>query len=110
MDILDYIPTGRQNAITRSDLCRITGLTDRMMRDALHEAKLKIPILNMQDGKGYFIPDMNDQNDRYTLMMHVRQEESRIRSTEDALETERKTLRNCGIYWRSNDEQQAERS
>ena len=50
-DILDYIPKGQENAVTRAELCKRTGLTDRVMRDALHDAKLKTPILNMQDGR-----------------------------------------------------------
>ena len=73
------------------------------MRDALHDAKLKIPILNMQDGKGYFIPDMNTENDRLILLRHVRQEESRIRSTDDTLKVERQTLKNCGIDWKTEE-------
>lgn len=103
-DILDYIPTGQRNAVTRSELCRRTGLTDRMMRDALHDAKLKTPILNMQDGRGYFIPDMSTESDRLILKKHVRQEENRIKSTEDTLEVERKTLRDYGIDWREDGE------
>ena len=102
-DILDYIPTGHENAVTRADLCRITGLNDRAMRDALHDAKLKIPILNMQDGKWYFIQDMNKENDRLILLRHVRQEESRIRSTDDTLKVERQTLKNCGIDWKTEE-------
>ena len=109
-DILDYIPTGQENAVTRAELCKRTGLTDRKMRDALHDAKLKKPILNMQDGRGYFIPDMNTENDRCILQRHVRQEESRIRSTIEPLEVERQTLRNCGIDWREAGEQQEQRS
>jgi hypothetical protein len=27
-DILDYIPTGRENAVRRDELCRRTGLSD----------------------------------------------------------------------------------
>ncbi len=104
-DILDYIPKGQGNAITRAELCRRTGLTDRMMRDALHDAKLKTPVLNMQDGRGYFIPDMNTENDRLILQKHVRQEESRIKSTIAPLEIERQTLRNFGIDWREEGEQ-----
>lgn len=110
VDILNYIPKGQENAVTRAELCKRTGLTDRMMRDALHDAKLKTPILNMQDGRGYFIPDMNLENDRFILLRHVRQEESRIRSTIEPLEVERQTLRNCGIDWREAGEQQEQRS
>lgn len=33
-DILDYIPTGHENAVTRADLRNRTGLCDRVMRAA----------------------------------------------------------------------------
>lgn len=100
-DILDYIPTGQRNAVTRSELCRRTGLNDRVMRVAIHKARRQIPILNMQDGKGYFIPDMNVESDRRALKRHVQQEESRLKNIGWALKEERITLRNCGIDWRS---------
>lgn len=52
MDILDFIPTGSENAVTRVELCQRTGLDDRTVRDLIHNARRRIPILNMQDGKG----------------------------------------------------------
>lgn len=32
MDIVDYIPIGSQNAISRQSLCIITGMSDRKVR------------------------------------------------------------------------------
>ncbi len=110
MDILDYIPTGSQNAISRYQLCKMTGIDDRKVREAIHNARRKIPILNMQDGNGYFIPDMNTEKDRHLLKWYVRQEESRLKSIGWALKAARKTLKNCGIDWREADEQQGQRS
>ena len=99
-DILDYIPTGQSNAVTRKELCRRTGLNDRAMRVLIHKARGKIPILNMQDGNGYFIPDMNVIDDQLLLKKFVQQEESRLKSIGCALKPARQTLRNCGIDWR----------
>lgn len=110
MKILDFIPTGSRNARRRKHLRELTGLSDRLLRDEIHKARRKIPILNMQDGKGYFIPDMNDKHDRWLLVKYVRQEERRLKSIGWALMAARKTLRNCGIDWRNYDEQQGERS
>lgn len=110
MDILDFIPIGSKNARRRKHLRSITGLSDRLLRDAIHKARRKIPILNMQDGRGYFIPDMNDKYDRWLLVKYVRQEERRLKSIGWSLMAARKTLRNCGIDWRNYDEQQKERS
>lgn len=109
-DILDYIPTGQKNAITRSELCRATGLNDRVMRVAIHKARRKIPVLNMQDGNGYFIPDMNTESDRLLLKRYVRQEESRLKNIGWALRSARRTLRNCGVDWREDIEQQKQGS
>lgn len=56
MDIVDYIPFGRENAVTRTQLRIMTGMNDRKIRDKISEAKRDTVILNMQDGKGYFRP------------------------------------------------------
>ena len=60
LNILDYIKIGRENAITRSELSKQIGISDRQVRDLIHYARRDTPILNMQDGKGYFIPDMEN--------------------------------------------------
>ena len=99
-DILDYIPTGSTNAVARVMLRFRTGLRDRQMRKLIHFARRRIPILNMQDGKGYFIPDMNNEKDIRLLVKYVRQEESRLRRIAWSLMAARKTLRSCGINWR----------
>lgn len=100
-DILDYIPTGHENAVTRSELCKRTGVPDRAMRIAIHNARRKIPILNMQDGSGYFIPDMNLLEEQLLLKRYVQQETSRLKSIGWSLKAARKTLQNCGIDWRT---------
>ena len=96
-NILNHIPTGSKNAVKRKWLCYITGLIDRTMRNLLHEARKKIPVLNLQNGKGYFIPDMNYENDRRLLVRWVLQEKSRIRELIMIVEVAEKTLENCGI-------------
>jgi len=99
MDILDYIPTGSKNAVRRDFLRTMTGLSDRQMRIEIHKARRKIPILNLQKGVGYFIPDMNEEHDRKLLIRFVRQEESRLKSIGWSLKAARQTLRNLGIDW-----------
>ena len=54
MDIVDYIPFGRENAVTRTQLRIMTGLNDRQIREQISQARRDTVILNMQDGKGYF--------------------------------------------------------
>lgn len=99
-DILDYIPTGHENAVTRAYLCSATGLDDRTVRYAISQARREMPILNMQDGSGYFIPDMNLAEERSLLKRYVQQETSRGKQIFWSLMGARKTLRNCGIDWR----------
>lgn len=99
-DILDYIPTGHKNAVTRKELCERTGLNDRVVRFAIAKARRDMPILNMQDSCGYFIPDMNLEEERTMLKRFVQQETSRLKSIGWSLMGARKTCRNCGIDWR----------
>ena len=74
-DILDYIPTGHDNAVTRRELMDQTGIKDRAIRDMIHYARRKIAILNLQDGEGYFIPDMNLPEERIMLVQYIQQDE-----------------------------------
>lgn len=99
-DILDYIPTGHENAATRADLRNRTGLCGRVMWAAIHNARRKIPILNTRDGSGYFIPDMNTEYGRLLLKRYVQQENRRMKNIAWALKAARQTLTNCGIDWR----------
>lgn len=60
MKIEDYIPYGHENGVTRKQLARLfegQGKDpDRMAREAIQEARGRIAILNLGDGKGYFRP------------------------------------------------------
>ena len=57
---IDMIPVGRENAISRNELCIMTGMTDRQMRKAIHELRRNYCILNVQDGNGYFRPTVQE--------------------------------------------------
>lgn len=78
--ILDYIPTGSRNAITRDRLVRMTGRSDRSVRKMIEEARKTKVILNMQNGNGYFLPDITCEEDRLCLKQWVCQEKSRLGS------------------------------
>ena len=56
INIVHLIPEGKANAITRSQLCILTGLSDRQIREAISNARRDIPIINDQSGRGYYIP------------------------------------------------------
>ncbi len=90
MDIVDYIPYGRKNAITRTRLRIVTGLNDRQIRRMIAEARENTIILNMQDGNGYYRP--LPEEIKY-VKAHERQESARIKSQFKTLRVERKLLR-----------------
>lgn len=57
-DIMTFIPYGRENAISRSDLVRVLMLPDRQVRKLIQEARCRGEIiLNDSTGKGYFASD-----------------------------------------------------
>lgn len=81
MSIIDYIPEGQSNAISRRALCAATGLPDRMMRKEIEHARKEHAILNSQDGQGYFLPLPEE---RPLVLRWVRQERSRSQSVYDS--------------------------
>lgn len=54
--IINLIPFGQENAITRKQLMNLTGFTDRIVRSSIEEARKVEVIVNLQDGRGYFRP------------------------------------------------------
>ena len=72
MDVLEYIPFGKENAIKRSTLRDLLGVTDRDMRVLIAEARKEVPIINLQDGSGYYRP-----TDKEELYQYIMQENAR---------------------------------
>jgi len=75
MNIVDYIPVGKENAITGERLRLLTGLTDRKIRNEIAIARRETCIINNQDGRGYYQPSNKDEVKRY-----IYQEEHRAKS------------------------------
>ncbi len=76
-DLLEKIPFGKKNAISRTRLRIITGLRDRSIREEISRLRRDNAILNTQDGKGYYRPAEEDKED---VRRWVAQETSRARS------------------------------
>lgn len=72
MDILEFIPYGRENAIKRQNLKDLLGVSDRDMRIMIADARKKTPIINLQDGNGYYRP-----KEKSELMEYIMQENAR---------------------------------
>ncbi|MBO5208042.1 MAG: hypothetical protein J6B68_01720 [Lachnospiraceae bacterium] len=87
LSIIDLIPVGRENAISRqmlTDKCVSVGLIDksisdkdRAMRRLVEKARLDYTILNISDGNGYYRVSWEDLQD---LQRYIRQEDSRAKA------------------------------
>lgn len=85
--IIDYIPEGKENAVTRERLCAVTGLPDRKLREEIEQARRRGEIIiNAQDGAGYYrseeIRDIARQyntNERRALSILAQQKHLRKR-------------------------------
>ncbi len=56
--IENYIPTGKNRAVTRDQLVNITAMSDRQVRGAVRAARRRgIPIVSTSAGKGYYIAE-----------------------------------------------------
>lgn len=79
MNIAEYISIGHDNAVTLIDLKRATGIKDsRVIREMISQARHTYPILNMQDGKGYFLPIPGEED--HLVRAYLKQEQHRAKS------------------------------
>ena len=90
MKIIEYIPFGKEHAITRKELVERTGLPDRKIRELIAEARGETPILTRSTG-GYYQPDIYDEEDVYQWIL---QETARAASVFRGLRSARKW---CGL-------------
>ena len=85
--IIDMIPFGHENAISRERLCYRSGLSDREIRRAIGQLNQDgFVILNR--GEGYFQYDA--ETDRYYLQHYLEIERGRIRTLNRKLRKMRK--------------------
>lgn len=76
-DIINYIPHGRKNAVSRSQLVIMTGCNDRDVRKAISKARKEHIILSLENGSGYYQPTADDYPE---LRKCLNREESRARN------------------------------
>lgn len=75
MNIIDYIPYGRENAVSRQELVMRTGMSDRAVRKAIQLLREDGEIiLSSSHGKGYWRSDSASEIGRY-----IAENKSRIR-------------------------------
>ncbi len=73
MQISEYIPTGYDNRLSRTQLSIITGLDDRKVRDLISNSKA---VIISKDG-GYFQPSDDERN---LVEEYYRKEQARVRT------------------------------
>lgn len=101
MNIIDYIPKGYNNAISRKNLCIVTGLQDRVVRRLIEEARRNTIIISNDDGSGYWrFPDEPTAEEVALLHKFVHQQESRAKSIFYALLPARKAIKGGGTNGR----------
>ena len=94
MNIVDYIPQGFKNAISRRSLCTLTGLNDRVIRGLIEEARRETIIISNNDGSGYWLfPDDPTEEEKELLRRYVKQQESRAKSIFYALRPARQMMK-----------------
>ncbi len=77
MEIINFIPQGKKNAVSRYELSHFTGWPDRKVRHEIHKAREDHVILSLENGKGYYIPTAEDYLE---LRKFIHREESRAKS------------------------------
>lgn len=85
--IIDMIPFGHENAISRERLCYRTGLNDREIRRAIGELNETGSVI-LNRGKGYFRYDAG--SDYYYLQNYLAVEQGRVRTLNRKLKRMRK--------------------
>ena len=66
MSILEYIPVGKNNAVSRAYLRSVTGMTDRAVREAIQQVNESgVWLVCCENGTGYFKPETKEEAERY---------------------------------------------
>lgn len=90
VDIVKFIPYGKENAISRDKLASAVGCSDRTMRDLINKARRRVVIINLQNGNGYYRPTDEDKED---VLKFKKQEENRAKDIFSNLQPVRAFLR-----------------
>lgn len=93
INILEYIPYGEDNAVTRHYLTSVLGLTDRNIRQMIEDARKQgAIIINKQDGRGYYQSDLT-----HDLLHQYRSSHSRVMGQLQQLSYLRRELQGRGV-------------
>lgn len=88
--VFELIPVGRERAVARGTLVILSGIPDRELRDIIAKIRREEPVLNLQNGLGYYRPSDNDVAE---VERFIKQESSRAKAIFLALHGARKWVK-----------------
>nr|DAY15504.1 MAG TPA: GTP-sensing transcriptional pleiotropic repressor CodY, wHTH, transcriptional regulator, CodY [Caudoviricetes sp.] len=91
--VYNAIGVGKENATSRRELCRVTGLPDRAVRKAIEILRYDRPILTADNGLGYYIP-RTDAQGRREAVRWIETQDRRCRSIKTAERGAKRFARN----------------
>lgn len=69
--LLDFIPKGKENAVTKGYLMNVTGLSERNVRSEIQRINEQgKDIICCENGKGYYRPATKEEAERYIRYNH----------------------------------------
>lgn len=92
LDIVEFIPYGMENAVSQQDLCEVTHLSKREVRQAVENARRKnAPICSSCTGNhtGYYLPTNKRECEVYLHM-----QKSRIHSARATMKPVKQAMKN----------------
>lgn len=91
--IENYLLRGKQNARTRRDLCILTGMSDRDVRQKIEELRASgVFVCTDEDGNGYYISE-----DTQDLLRQYKKNMARIRAISKRTKPIRDYLKSKGV-------------
>ncbi len=71
MGVLDFIPVGKENAVSGEYLRQMTGYSDRLVRQEVQQINEKGDVLICRAcRKGYYLPETQAEADEYIRYSH----------------------------------------
>lgn len=89
VNVLEFIPRGKENAITRAELVEKIGLDDRTVRELIHDKRTKGEfIISSTSGKGYYLPEKREEMERF-----INQQKSYIKNLQRSISKAERDLK-----------------
>jgi hypothetical protein len=89
MNVIEVIPTGKSNAISRKDLASKLKCSDRKARIQIHEARKQYPIASNLNTGGYYLPETKEEAKEFIDMQM-----SYIISIQDTIKAAKRYMEN----------------